>query len=130
MDPEPSPSVGAVLPAAIFMALVGYGGLFWLVQYTLPTVGPRWLFFFLFVLALTGTALPFTAFLNRRFASIPPASHGVILRQAIWVSIYVSALAWLQLGRVLNTAVALLLGAGLVIIEVLLRLRERSQWKP
>jgi hypothetical protein len=130
MDSTQPPSIGSVLPGAIVLALVGYGGLYWLIQNTLPTVGPRWLFFFLSVLAAAGTALPFTTFLNRRFVSTPPATHAVVLRQAIWVSIFISTLAWLQLGRVLNTPVALLLGLGLVIIEVLLRLRERSQWKP
>ena len=54
----------------------------------------------------------------------------MILRQAIWVGVYASTVAWLQLGRVLNVATAVLLGLGLILIEWLLRLRERSQWKP
>jgi hypothetical protein len=99
-------------------------------QYTLPTVGPRWLFFFLSVLALTGTVLPVVAFLNRRFPSNPPAAPAVILREAIWVGIYGPTLAWLQIGRVLTPALAVLLATGLILIELLLRLRERSQWKP
>jgi hypothetical protein len=52
------------------------------------------------------------------------------LRQAIWVAIYLPTLAWLQIGRVLTPAMALLLAIGLILIEWLLRLRERSQWKP
>lgn len=130
MNSNQSPSVGSVLPIAFFLAALGYGGMYFLVQYTLPTVVPRWLFFFCFVLAFTGTAMPFTAFLNRRFASQPPANASIVLRQALWVGIYASALAWLQLGRVLNVAIAVLLGIGLAIIEWLLRMRERSQWKP
>ncbi len=97
---------------------------------SLPTVGPRWLFFFLGVLALTGSALPFLAFLNRRFPSIPPTTSGVILRQSLWVGIYGTTLAWLQIGRVLTLPMALVLVIGLVIIEWLMRLREKSQWKP
>lgn len=130
MNTDRSPSVGSVLPITIFLVGVGFGGMYFLLQYTLPTALPRWLFFFCFFLAVTGVALPFSAFLNRRFSSSPPASASVVLRQAIWVGVFGSTLAWLQLGRVLNAAVAILLGLGLVIIEWLLRLRERSQWRP
>ncbi len=125
-----SPSVKSVLPAAITLAVLGWGGLVALVFLSLPTVGPRWLFFFLGVLALTGSALPFLAFLNRRFPSIPPTTSGVILRQSLWVGIYGTTLAWLQIGRVLTLPMALVLVIGLVIIEWLMRLREKSQWKP
>ena len=125
-----SPSVKSVLPAAITLAALGWGGLVAVVILTLPTVGPRWLFFFLGVLALTGSTLPFLAFLNRRFPSIPPATSGVILRQSLWVGIYGATLAWLQIGRVLTLPMALVLVIGLVIIEWLMRLREKSQWKP
>ena len=130
METRSSASVTSFLPTAFLLALLGWGGLFALLKYTLPTVGPRWLFFFLSVLALTGTVLPAVAFLNRRFPSNPPAMPAVILREAIWVGIYGPTLAWLQVSRVLTPALALLLASGLILIEVLLRLRERSQWKP
>jgi hypothetical protein len=125
-----SPSVKSVLPAAITLAAIGWAGLVALVFLTLPTVGPRWLFFFMGVLALTGSALPFIAFLNRRFPSVPAATSGVVLRQSLWVGIYGTTLAWLQIGRVLTLPMALVLAIGLVIIEWLMRLREKSQWKP
>jgi hypothetical protein len=108
----------------------GWGGLFVLLNFTVPTVGPRWMFFFLFFLALTGSFLPFVAFLNRRFQSNPPAPAGAILRQAIWFGVYGSTLAWLQTGRVLTSALTILLAVGFMIMEWLLRLRERSMWKP
>lgn len=130
MSQEPSPPVSSFLPTAIILSLLGWGGLFVLINYTLPSLGPRWLFFFLSVLAATGTSLPIVAFLNRRFPTTPPPSYGAILREAIFVGIYFPMLAWLQLGRVLNPALALLLALGLIAIEILLRLRERSQWYP
>ncbi|HZD56123.1 MAG TPA: hypothetical protein VE136_05350 [Anaerolineales bacterium] len=130
MSSESSPSVGHFLPAAFILAISGWVGLFFLINYTLPTVGPRWLFFFLGVLALTGTALPIVAFLNRRFQSNPPANSVVIVRQSIWVGVYGATLAWLQIGRALTLALAVLLALGLIVIEWLLRLRERSQWNP
>jgi hypothetical protein len=130
MDPQSSPPVRSFLPSALILSILGWGGLFTLLNYALPTVGPRWLFFFLGVLALTGTALPAVAYLNRRFPSTPPVTHVVILRQAIWIGLYISTLAWLQIGRVLNLSLALLLALGLILIEWLLRLRERSHFKP
>jgi hypothetical protein len=130
MDTRSSPPVSSFLPVALILALLGWGGLIVLVNFTIPTVGPRWLFFFLGVLALTGTILPVIAFLNRRFPTSPPATNGAVFRESIWVGIYVPTLAWLQLGRVLTPALALLLAIGLIAIEVLLRVRERSQWKP
>jgi len=130
MNNKHTPSVNTVLPAALFLALIGWGGLVALIFFTMPTVGPRWLFFFLSVLAVTGIALPLFAFLNNRFPSTPPVSTGVILREALWAGIYFPTLAWLQIGRVLTPSLGLLLAVGFILIEFLLRLREKSQWKP
>lgn len=130
MNTTPTPPVKTFLPTAITLSALGYGGLIVLLLLTVPTVGPRWLFFFLVFIALTGTALPFTAFLNQRFPSTPPANSAVILRQAILVGIYSATLAWLQIGRVLTAALAVLLLIGLGLVEFLLRMSERSQWKP
>ena len=118
------------MPAALILAGIGWGGLYFLLNLSIPTVGPRWLFFFLGVLALTGTSLPVIAFLNQRFPSNPPVNSGVIVRESIWIGIYFPTLAWLQLGRVLTPELILLLAVGFIAIEILLRLRERSQWKP
>lgn len=116
--------------SGIVLSLIGWTGLYFLLQYTLPTLGPRWLFFFLFMLALSGSSMPIIALLNRRFSGRHPASGMVIVRQSIWVGIYGNLLAWLQLGRVLNLALGFFLAVGFVIIEYSLRLRERSRWRP
>jgi hypothetical protein len=118
------------LPAAILLALIGWVGLAGLVVFTLPTLGPRWLFFFLGVIALTGTSLPAIYFLNRRFPSNPPPEPGVLLRQAVWIGVYGGTLAWLQLGRMLSPTAAAIIAGALVLIEGLLRMREISRWKP
>jgi hypothetical protein len=130
MDPKTSLPIKAFLPSALFLFITGWGGLIILLIYTLPTVGPRWLFFFLLVLAVTGTMLPITAFLNRRFPSTPPPTPTVVVRQALWFGIFITTLTWLQIGRVLTPVLVILLAIGLVLIEFLLRLSERSQWKP
>jgi len=112
------------------LALIGWGGVFVVVFLTLPTLGPRWLFYFLLTIALAGTSLPFISYLHRRFPDEAPVSGSVILRQAIWVGIYGDLIVWLLPGGVLNPALALFLAAGFALIEFLLRLRERSQWRP
>lgn len=118
------------LPLAVILTLLGGIGLFILIQSTLPTLGPRWLFFFLGVLTLTGLSLPLIYFLNMRFPSDPPVDGMVILRQALWVGVFGCTVAWLQLGRVLTGGLAIILAAAFVLIEFLLRLFEKSRWNP
>jgi hypothetical protein len=112
------------------LALIGWAGLAYLFSTTLPTLGPRWLFFFFSVLAVMGMFLPVAAFLNRRFPTQPPATLNTILREASLAGIFFAALAWLQLGRVLTMPLILLLIFGLALIEFLIRLREKSRWEP
>ena len=125
-----SPSVRSTLPAALILALIGWSGLAYLLIFTLPTLWSRWLFFFLTVLAATGIFLPIAAFFNLRFPTQPPATQETILREGALVGIYFATLAWLQLGRVLNLPLILLLAFGLILIEFLIRLREKSRWEP
>jgi hypothetical protein len=115
---------------ALLMAVLGWGGLTALLLFTRPTVWPRWGFFALLIIALTGSALPVVYFLHQRFPSQPPAAPQVILRQAIWVGVYVALLAWLQLGRLVTLWIILGLAAGLMTIEYLIRLREKARWTP
>jgi hypothetical protein len=126
----PAASPRAFLPAAFILTVLGLGGLVAVLLYTQPNGGTRWLFFFTAVIGLSGLALPLTAYLNQRFATSPPAPASAILRQALWLGLYFPTLAWLQVGRVLTSMLALLLAVSLLLIEVALRLRERSQWKP
>ncbi|NUM43115.1 MAG: hypothetical protein HUU38_00300 [Anaerolineales bacterium] len=125
-----SPPVIKFLPASILLGGLGLAGLGWLLIYTLPTVGPRWLFFLCWFLLLTGVSLPVMAFLNRRFPSEAPATQAVIIRQATWIGLYGCILAWLQIGRVVTFPLALWIAAGLGLVEWLLRLRERGAWRP
>ena len=123
------PKFSPYLLPTLTLAISGWVGLYFLINYTLPTLGPRWAFFFLTTLALSGTALPIVYFFHRRFApKFPPTN--VITRQALWVGIYGATLAWLQLGRVTNLSVTIGLALGLIAIETLIRVREKSQWTP
>ncbi len=129
--PSPmKPSFRPFLPATLTMFIPGWVGLYLLINFTLPTLWPRWAFFFCATFALTGTALPIIYFVNRRFnyKNFPPAN--VITRQALWIGVYGATLAWLQLGRVATLSLASGMGVGFVLIEVLIRLREKAQWTP
>jgi len=112
----------------IVLTLIGWGGLFLIIYTTVPELMPRWLFFFLGVLTLTGPALPIVFYLNKRFPSDPPVEGMVILRQALWVGVFGGTIAWLQLGRVLTPGLGLILAGVFILIEFLLRLFERSRW--
>ena len=129
MRPRQSQPVIIFLPASILLAGLGWTGAIWLWIYTVPTVGPRWLFFLCWFIALTGSALPFVAYLNKRFPGSLPATQSVIIRQSMWVGFFGALLAWFQIGRVVTPVLAFLLAAGMGILEWLLRLRERSRWQ-
>jgi len=112
---------------AIVMASIGWIGLIFLLNFTLPTLWPRWLLFALLIFALTGTALPVTWFFNLRFPSNPPVERFVIVRQAIWVGVYGAILVWLEMGRILTFGMGLAIGGGILVMEYLIRMREKSQ---
>jgi hypothetical protein len=130
MESRPNPSFKNYLPAFLILFLGGWVGVGWLVLFTLPAVWQRWSFFLFLILALTGSALPVTYYLNLRFPSKPPVTESIIVRQSLWLGIYGSILTWLQLGGVAQSWTIIILGIGLIIIEYLIRLRERSRWQP
>ena len=114
------------LLSTIVLIIVGWGGLFLLLNFSRPTLWPRWGFFALLVLAFTGAGVPISYLLNRMFPSAPPAEAPVITRQGVWVGIYFAVLAWLSIGRILNFSIGLWLALGLAAIEYLFRVRETT----
>ena len=130
MKTQSYPKLQNILITSIFLAVVGWLGLYFLFQYTTPLLGPRWLFFFLFMIALSGTSLPIVYLFNLRFISTPPATAIVLIRQAIWFGLFFDLLAWLQLGRILNPILALILAIGILVVENLIRMAEISRWHP
>jgi hypothetical protein len=116
--------------SSLVLMLTGWGGLYLLLTETLPYVWPRWGFFVLVLMAVTGTLLPIVYFFHRRFPDEIPVEPSVIVRQALWFGIYGATLAWLQLGRLVTVYVILGLAGGLAAIEYFIRLRERSRWQP
>jgi hypothetical protein len=125
-----TPTVRAFLPLIVLLLVLGWGGLFVLVNMTEPTLGPRWFFYFFIVLAITGLALPAVVYLHTRFPAEPPPEQKVIVRQALWVGVYTALMIWMSFGQVVSAGLALIFLVGFVIVEILLRLRERSFWLP
>lgn len=112
--------------AAALGMIGGWGGLYLLVTTQNPYVGQRWAFFVLLFIAVTASMIPFARTLHARFTpdtrELPPS--GVIVRQCVWVGVFVVACAWLQMPRVLSLPIAFFLALALVVIEIFLRLRE------
>jgi hypothetical protein len=116
--------------AAFLLACSGGVGLYVLITSTIPKLGPRWLFYFLLTGAATGLSLPFLWLLNGRFRTKNPAPPPVLLREALFFGLYASTCLWLQSNGMLTLMLALLLGLGLIAVEWLLRVIERSIWRP
>ena len=123
---DDQPSFRPFLFPTIILAIVGWGGVFLLLNLSLPTLWPRWSFFALLLAAFTSAALPLSFFLNRRFPTVPPARAQAIIREAIWVGVYFASLAWLSMGRVLTISLGMWIAVGVVVIEYLIRLREKT----
>ena len=124
-----TPTIKTFLPLIVLLLVVGWGGLFVLVNMTEPTLWPRWLFFFLVVVGFTGVALPVAVFLHYRFPAEPPAEQKVVVRQSLWVGIYAALLIWMNFGQVVSVGLAGVFLVGFIVLEIILRLRERSFWR-
>ena len=124
----PKPSFRPYVYSTVFLFILGWGGLYLLSVFSLPTVWPRWAFFALWIMAITSTSIPIIYFIITRFSSSKFEPH-VMLRQALWVGIFGATLAWLQLARLVNIYVIISLAIGIIAIESLLRIRERARWR-
>jgi hypothetical protein len=128
--PKPPPfPAGLFLMAGLF-AVSGWGGLAAVVFLTLPFLFPRWLFFFSIFIALSGTALPFVWYLNRRFTAERFPTEGVLVREAIETASLGVFLVWLQAGRMFTPFLGWAFFGAFLAVELLLRVYENSRWSP
>lgn len=88
------------------------------------------MFFVAAVLAVSGLTLPLIAYFNRIIQPFGPANYETVVREATMLGVYGGILLWLNKGQVLTAGLALILGIGLILVELLIRLRNRSQWHP
>lgn len=123
---KPNSTSGTVV-ASLILAGIGWAGVYYMVNNVLPGAGARWAFFVLLYFAVAGSAVPLLRYLNHQLrGKRPPPPDWVALRQALWLGLFVAICAWLQIPRVLNGGIAFFLALALVVIEIFLRLRERS----
>ena len=119
------PPFGKMLVTSLLLGMIGFGGLFFIFLSMEPTLGPRWLFFFFLTIAGAGVALPVVYIIHRRSANqYVPAK--VILREAILFGIFLDLWAWLQIGRIASNLIILILAAGLILLEIFLRMAEKA----
>lgn len=130
MSEKKTTTVRSILPFAVMTGFPGWGGLIYLMTQTKPSLGNRWLFFCAIVVAITGTAAPAVALLNRLFSGQTPVRFSMIVRESLWVGIFVAALVWLNKGQVISLGLVLVLAVGFILAEFLLRMRARSEWHP
>jgi hypothetical protein len=78
------------------------------------------------LVAVTGLSLPLAYYLNKRFGRSGSQRFLVVLRQAMWVGIWVAFCVWLQMNRSLSIGVALLVAGVLVTVEILLQIRTKA----
>lgn len=123
------PSFGKLLLTSLVLTLSGGGGLVFIIFFMEPTLGPRWMFFFFLTLCAAGLALPMIYIIQRRLAK-QYVSVSVLLREAIFFSIFADLLAWMQLGRMLTNLIIFILAVGFVLLEVFLRMAEKATFKP
>lgn len=71
-----------------------------------------------------GTAMPAVYLLNRRFARGPLPHFLIMIRQSMWVGLWLGVCSWLQMNRALSVPVALLAATVFVIFEFILQLRS------
>lgn len=123
------PPFGKLFLTSLVLGLLGLAGLVFIILFSEPTLGPRWLFFFFLTLSCSGLALPIVYIVQRSLAKqYVPIS--VLLREAILFSIFADVCAWLQLGRIISNWVILILAIGFILLEVFLRMAEKAAFKP
>lgn len=99
---------------ATLIALLGWGGLAFLVNRTSPQPYTWLLFLVLLLVALMTTFFPPVQYLYRRFDRPAPVRA---LRQSFWLALFVVLCAWLQIRRALDWAAALLMATVFGLIE-------------
>jgi len=84
-----------------------------------------WAFLAGVLIISTGLALPLAFVLNQRFGKSETLHFLVVLRQAMWVGLWVSFCVWLQMNRTLGWGVALLVAAVFAVVKMLLQVRTK-----
>lgn len=74
--------------------------------------------------------MPGLVFVNKILQLKKPISFETVIREAMLVGVYGAILLWLNKGQVLSTGLALVIALGMIMAELLIRLRKESRWRP
>ncbi len=109
---------------ALFVAIVAWSALWGVIQLPVSSLA-QVLFFAALFCAITSTLMPAIAYLNARFSSVPPRVHRFrFIRQSSQIGLMVVIIAWLQMLRVLDWTLALIVVGVFALIETFLITRE------
>lgn len=110
--------------AILFTAFVSWSALWGVMQ--LPVGGLSKVIFFVALFGATScTLMPAVAYLNKRFASPPPTVYRFrVLRQSGQLGLMIVVLAWLQMLRVLDWTLTIIVIGIFALIETFLITRD------
>ena len=114
---------------SIFFAMISWVSIGLVMIYFKPTLAPRWLFFFLFFIAVATSVLPVLILINRRIGQADEGNITAAVRQSLMLGFFFDLIAWLQVGRVLDFVTAFFILSIVVAIEILIQVFEGSQWR-
>ena len=127
-NPSYLPPFGKILISSIFLTIIGGGGLLFIFYFFEPTIGPRWMFYLFLILFGAGISLPASFLIQRRMAK-QAVSWQVLIREATLFGVFLSLIAWMQLGRILSNLTIMIVAVGFVILEMLLRMAEKATFR-
>jgi len=112
---------------SIGVAVASWAGLGYMVMTQSPSTVTKALFFPLLFLAVASVVIPCLAWLYGRMGhEDEPAA---VLRQGGWAGLYVSLVAGLQMARLLDAIVAVVMAAIFVLLEVFLLQRPERVYR-
>jgi len=112
---------------SIVLAVVGWGGLYYLIWHVHPNLQTRYIFLVLWSFALAGTAWPVLLAVNQRWSR--NVTWGRVWRQSIWIALFGVLTAWLQMNGAMTLSLAVTIGGTIGLVEILLILRDREEAK-
>ena len=77
------------------------------------------------IMTITGLSMPVMYFFNRRFGRQGSSTFSVVLRQSMWVAIWVAFCFWLQMNRSLGLGLIVLVAAVFIVLELMLQVRTK-----
>jgi hypothetical protein len=104
---------------SLLIGLGGWAGLAYLILVYPPSVATQMIFFLLFFIAVTSTAVPVVLVLYRVVPALAERRHsrGTILRQSVWIGLFASGVMGLQAARLRDPMLMVILGVVLILLE-------------